>query len=81
MNIGSGISRNIRNTGISSACGGSRLAARKTPSIARLNRKLNRASTNATIEARNSVSSTAGMVTMRELRRCRPKFPCYQACS
>ena len=30
--------RNIRNTGMSSACGGSRLAARKTPSRVRLNR-------------------------------------------
>ena len=38
MNNGSGTSRNMRNTGISSACGGSRLAARKTPSISRLKR-------------------------------------------
>ena len=80
MNVGSGISRNIRNTGMSNACGGSRLAARKKPSRARLNRKLNRASTNATVEARNRVSRTAGTVMISEFLKCRPNWPCSHAC-
>ena len=72
MNSGSGTSRNMRNTGISSAWGGSMLAARKKPSRTRLNRKLNRASTKATVEARNRVRSTAGTVMISEFLRCSP---------
>jgi hypothetical protein len=64
---------------MSNDCGGSRFAAVKRPSIARLNRKENRATTKATQHERNSVSTTAGIVTMAELRKCRVKLPCCQA--
>jgi hypothetical protein len=62
IHMGSGMSWNIRKRGISSACWGSRLAARKTPSRVRLSLNENRASTNAMQEERNSVSRTAGTV-------------------
>ena len=64
---------------MSSDCCGSRLAAVNSPSRTRLNFQLNRAMTNATIEARNSVRITAGTVTYTELRKCWAKFACSQA--
>ena len=64
---------------MSSDCCGSRFAAVNSPSMMRLNRKLNRASTKATQEARNRVNSTAGTVMYTELTKCLVKSPCSHA--
>ena len=50
-----------------------------SPSRIRLNRKLKRATTKATQEARNSVIRTAGTVMYSELRKWRVNSPCSQA--
>ena len=49
-------------------CGGSRLPAVNNIRTTRLNRQLNRDTANATIDARSSVTITAGTVTIREFR-------------
>ena len=76
---GSGMLLYIRNSGMSRACWGSRLAAVNSPSMARLNLKLNRDTTNATQDDRSSVRITAGTVMMSELRKPWEKFPMSQA--
>ena len=47
----------------------------KNPSIARLNRNENRETTNATPDARASVSNTTGTVMISEFVKCVVKFP------
>ena len=47
-NVGSGISRYIRYSGVRITCGGSRFAAVKRISMATLKRRLSRVTTNAT---------------------------------
>ena len=79
MYVGTLISRNIRNSGISSACCGSRLAARKTPSSVMLNLKENRASTNAMHDDRNRVKNTAGTVIQIVLMKWVVKSACSHA--
>ena len=64
---------------MSSACWGSRLAAVNRPSMTRLKRQLNRASTKPTIDASASVRITAGTVMYTELRKCWVNSPCCQA--
>ena len=64
---GTSMLRNIRNSGTSNACCGNRFAAVNSTSIARLNLKLNRASTNAADDASSSVITTDGTVMTAEL--------------
>ena len=68
MNFGSGISRKSRYSGVIITCWGSRLPAVNSISSVQVDCQLKRETVNATNDARNSVSTIAGTVTISELK-------------
>ena len=78
---GSGISRNMRYSGVMITCWGSRFPAVNSISRMRLNRKLNRDRPKAAIDANHSVTITAGMVMIIVLMKNFHISPSCQACA
>ena len=68
MNSGSGISRKSRYSGVMITCWGSRLPAVNSISSGRLSFQEKRETLKATNDARSSVSTIAGTVTISELK-------------
>ena len=68
VQLGIGVLRYIRYSGTMMTWGGSRLPAVKIIKVARLKRQLNWVHAKATIEARRSVSTTAGIAITSVLR-------------